>query len=270
MLFVFLCVCVLQHDDVPKAIEYMINSHRRGIPSSGSLGVCVWIHVFCLCVAYVCATHASSRHQRFCRRCIKCNNCDGNHTHTKKTTMAHIHIYIHTYTDLTQAAHASKTTSTSRVATSNATKPHTHTQIHIHTHITYIHRPDTSGTCIKDNQRFPRRYIKCDDCDENEVIELLKEEERMFESPEEHHELDAVNRDARMVVYTPPAVTSADSYNVLKFYALDDDIVRSFLSRARHDASSHRPGYGNAHADVVQEYPFIPDEVRFGFVCVLV
>jgi hypothetical protein len=138
-----------------------------------------------------------------------------------------------------------------------------------------IHRAATSGTCMQDGRRFPRRYVKCDDCNEKEVLQILQNEELLFESPEPedcNSNSNPSQEEARLVVYTPPAVTSADSYNVLKFYALDNDIVKSLLSRMIRREPSHRPGYATANVDVVQEYPFIPDEVMevvlFVHVCI--
>jgi hypothetical protein len=127
-----------------------------------------------------------------------------------------------------------------------------------------LRRPDASTTCIQNGFRIPRRYEKCgkrgEEGDESEIRELLAEEERLFQS-ESSEGSEAVVNAQRMVVYTPPAVTSADSYNVLKFYALDNDIGRSLLARIRHEPSIDRLGYSAGHSDLVQEYPFIPDEV---------
>jgi tetratricopeptide (TPR) repeat protein len=106
-------------------------------------------------------------------------------------------------------------------------------------------QPATLDSCVRDGCRFPRNYrveegivpesLVCDDAAKFEALtEMDMEEDTQI---------------AGMVVYTPPAVAAADSFNVLKFYALSDEVVRSI----------HRMIEWPTDVNEL-EFPFIPDE----------
>jgi hypothetical protein len=114
---------------------------------------------------------------------------------------------------------------------------------------------------MKDGQHFPRRYT-CDNCDLNEFKQLLEEMEHRHEDDLAEGASDAACALPGVVPYTPPVATSLDAYHIMKFYALDDKIIRKWLSEAEGSPSLRS-------VDGVLDCPFIPDEVS-ACVCVCV
>ena len=56
------------------------------------------------------------------------------------------------------------------------------------------------------------------------------------------------------ILFTPPAVRNADSCNVLKFYQLNDEVLKSVLA---FDLASEKSAL---RREALPEFPFIPDD----------
>jgi len=106
---------------------------------------------------------------------------------------------------------------------------------------------------LADGRRLPRQYDVCDVAD---MHDLVRKDALSFElltledvDPTALHGDDLADLE---VLFTPPAVANADAFNVLKFYQLSDEVLRSlqsFTLQALKDVSPALP-----------EFPFIPDD----------
>jgi len=112
-------------------------------------------------------------------------------------------------------------------------------------------------TLLADGRRVPRQYKACEGVD----MEDLKNKDAIrFELLTEDDEEGAQNLDyGEEILFTPPAVSNADSFNVLKFYQLSDEVLQSlriFQSKLPQDERTHAALSGMS----LPEFPFIPDE----------
>jgi len=85
-------------------------------------------------------------------------------------------------------------------------------------------------------------------------FELLTEDEE-----EGSQNLD--NEEEGQILFTPPAVSNADSFNVLKFYLLSDEVLqslRTFQSNWNSPQGQHKQA--SSSGAPLPEFPFIPDE----------
>jgi len=112
------------------------------------------------------------------------------------------------------------------------------------------------STLLPDGRRVPRQYDVCDGVDEN----LLLKDGIQFELlTTDEEDPDKDDQDGQ-ILFTPPAVSNADSYNVLKFYQLSDEVLqtlRTFIPTTPHDP---REESGLSRTSLVPEFPFIPDD----------
>jgi hypothetical protein len=146
-------------------------------------------------------------------------------------------------------------------------------------------QPVSAATCLDRGSggRVPRTYTEC----EGDAHAVLAQETVKFEQLLDVDDAgvgaggvaSAEEEDggSSLVVFTPPAVASADSFNVLKFYSLRNEVMQSVMATANSrprggdadsaelDASPAAPA--GHHADnmalnqpAVPEFPFIPDE----------
>ena len=116
------------------------------------------------------------------------------------------------------------------------------------------------STLLPDGRRTPRQYTICEGSD---LQELHKQDGLRFELLTEGEEADAQMLDEEgeeQLLFTPPAVSNADSdnvLNVLKFYQLNDEVLQSLCS---FHAKSHLDQGDAVSVAHVPEFPFIPDE----------
>jgi hypothetical protein len=118
------------------------------------------------------------------------------------------------------------------------------------------------STLMPDGVRVPRQYSVEEGADMQELVsqdrirfELLTEDGE-DDDPEEFVEHE--------FLFTPPAVSNANSFNVLKFYQLNDEVLHSLRAFRPHapqpmphaSADSMVPADGTASP----EFPFIPDD----------
>ena len=82
-------------------------------------------------------------------------------------------------------------------------------------------------------------------------------------TPDDWGEMLGVERETEdEILYTPPAVNNADSCNVLKFYQLNDEVLKSLFSfNLAMEKSALRQ-------DGLPEFPFIPDDKEDRCACV--
>eukprot|EP00960_Hanusia_phi_P018931 557842-Hanusia_phi.AAC.1 len=105
------------------------------------------------------------------------------------------------------------------------------------------------STFQKDGTRMPRVYKLSDDAD---LDGLRSEEDRKFSTiVDSEEEMYDQNEE---LIFTPPAVCTAESLNVLKFYALSDEFLKSLSDFEKNKMSLQR-----AEA-AFPEFPFIPDD----------
>jgi len=123
-------------------------------------------------------------------------------------------------------------------------------------------KPCSGGSLLDKGRRIPRTYMPGDG-DAQSILEL---EEIQFKSMLEHQESSddeqPEGEEEGVVVYTPPAVSSHDSFNVLKFYSLSNEVVHSVITRqALAFGSGAVAGSHGAAASthLMPEFPFIPD-----------
>ena len=116
------------------------------------------------------------------------------------------------------------------------------------------------STLLADGRRAPRQYTICEGSD---MQELHKQDGLRFELLTEGEEADAHMLDEEgeeQILFTPPAVSNADSnnvLNVLKFYQLSDEVLQSLFA---FHAKSHVDQGDKVPVAPVPEFPFIPDE----------
>jgi ankyrin repeat protein len=117
------------------------------------------------------------------------------------------------------------------------------------------------STLCPDGRRVPRLYKVCEGVD----MEDLKNKDAIrFESLTEDEEEGVQNLDNEeegQILFTPPAVSNADSFNVLKFYQLSDEVLqslRTFQSNWNSPQGQHK--YASSSGAPLPEFPFIPDE----------
>ncbi|EKX42080.1 hypothetical protein GUITHDRAFT_111932 [Guillardia theta CCMP2712] len=105
------------------------------------------------------------------------------------------------------------------------------------------------STLQKDGTRIPRVYRLSEDSD---LDGLRLQEDKKFssfvDSEEEMYDLH------EELIFTPPAVSTAESLNVLKFYALSDEFLKSLNDFEKNKRSVK----GGEH--VFPEFPFLPDD----------
>jgi ankyrin repeat protein len=117
------------------------------------------------------------------------------------------------------------------------------------------------STLLADGRRVPRQYKVCEGVD----MEDLKNKDAIrFELLTEDEEEGAQNLDNEeegQILFTPPAVSNADSFNVLKFYQLSDEVLqslRTFQSNWNSPQGQHK--HASSSGAPLPEFPFIPDE----------
>ena len=117
------------------------------------------------------------------------------------------------------------------------------------------------STLLPNGLRVPRQYKVCEGVD----MEDLKNKDAIrFELLTEDEEEGAQNLDNEeegQILFTPPAVSNADSFNVLKFYQLSDEVLqslRTFQSNWNLPQGQHK--HASSSGAPLPEFPFIPDE----------
>lgn len=117
-------------------------------------------------------------------------------------------------------------------------------------------KPKTHVSMLSDGRRIPRQYALIDSVD----MQSLEEHDRAkFQelTPEDWEAVLGVEKEEsdEDILFTPPAVSNADSCNVLKFYQLSDEVLTSLFK-------FHLPSEQQSleQKAALPEFPFIPDE----------
>ena len=118
-------------------------------------------------------------------------------------------------------------------------------------------KPKIHGSMLADGKRFPRHYELRDRVD----MQQLEEQDKLkFQelTPEDWQQVLGVETEetAEDILFTPPAVTNADSQNVLKFYQLNDEVLQSLFAFRLPSEQLQL----EQDAAIVPEFPFIPDD----------
>ena len=116
------------------------------------------------------------------------------------------------------------------------------------------------STLLPDGRRVPRQYELCDGVD---MHDLVLQDGIKFESlTEDEYEMsqDIDNDDGGQILFTPPAVSNADSYNVLKFYQLSDEVLQTLRNFCPHAPTNPQKESGLSKISYFPEFPFIPDD----------
>jgi len=120
-------------------------------------------------------------------------------------------------------------------------------------------KPTTHVSMLTDGRRIPRQYEPIDGVDMQSLEEHDQAKFQELTSDEwevvlgvEQREMDQGN-----ILFTPPAVSNADSCNLLKFYQLNDEVLTSLF--VFHLPSEQK---GLEQKAAVPEFPFMVDHLQ--------
>jgi hypothetical protein len=117
----------------------------------------------------------------------------------------------------------------------------------------------TKGSTLQaDRRRIPRTYAVCEGVNMEDLVHQDSIKFELITGDEDESAQDIENEDQEgHILFTPPAVSNADSYNVLKFYQLSDEVLQTLRSFCPPDPQQV-PELSNA--SLFPEFPFIPDD----------